>query len=92
MSDQPSKINGAAIVSLVAGAAIFAGTFLKFVGVLPLYVSAREPGFDKLEFQVRLAPLLVVIWLGFAFARPKGLVALAAVVCTVYYATGFFFE
>lgn len=81
-----SNYNAAAKLTLGLCVLTVLGTIWSLAGLWPLrHLSARESGFDKLENLFTIAPLVLVIWMCFAFAHPKKPLLRATIGTTVWY-------
>jgi hypothetical protein len=90
-SKQPERLDVAAGIAILSGLATIVGIFLAMQGIPPFgRLSAREPGFDRLENLFGLAFVVILMWIACgASPRRKSLsgIALAA---TFLYLAAFF--
>lgn len=85
-----SQYNVSAYACFIAGGIAAAGGALLLCGLSPTHVSAREAGGDRFMNQVQFfGPAVLLSWVAFAFAKPKGMVLLFNLVSTLIYLIGF---
>lgn len=78
--------NAAGFLAIVVVILLVIGISLGWAGIMPRRLSAREPGFDKLQYHIELGICcLPVIWLSVLFAKPRGLIFAASLAATVAY-------
>lgn len=81
-----SKYNVAARMTFgICGMTVLACIW-SIAGIWPMrHLSHRESAFDQMENLFSIAPMLVLLWFSFAFARPKVLPLIAAIAGTFCY-------
>jgi hypothetical protein len=84
MSTRPTKYNQAFVIFLCLAAVVGGVSALMLVGVLPLHLSAREPGFDQLELLFKLIPFWLAMWIAAAYSKPKASALLGALATSTF--------